>query len=199
MIKQLSLESLLSDFDKVAQLRADTEALKPRLEKEIVDALDSGDALDEKNAQALQTKRGQLDLCSAKLGQIAFRLEKLTADIQSEFHSRYSAFNHAVRELASQEKGKWSAGNLLKFPKENQALVEMHFAKLYTLTSLAVRLSGLEHSIQFPLTQQDFVTAARRLLDAEKELPTVLAGLAKGSITLAEACTLALELKNKLV
>lgn len=168
-----SLESLLQQFDKAEKLRADTEALKPRLENEINAALASGDVLDEKTALALQTKRGQLDLCPAKLEQIADRLEKLTAEIQAEFNPRYIAFSRAVQDLSRQQKEKWTDGILPKIPKIKKAMAERHIAELYALTDQAAQIEGLVSVIRYPLTQQDFIGAARNLLQAENDFEIV--------------------------
>ena len=96
-----SLESLLKQFDKTEQLRADTEALKPRLENEINAVLSSGDSLDEKTALALQTKRGQLELIPAKLGQIMGRLTELETSIEAEFQSRFTDFQKQISAVHS--------------------------------------------------------------------------------------------------
>ena len=174
-----TLESLLANFDKAQQLLSDTEALKPRLEKEIADALATGDALDEKTAQALQTKRGQLDLVPAKLAQINGRIETLTTDIQEEFSARFNAFNSDIQAVVRVAKQNMSGFLIPLLHEMQQDNGEEILAFIFPRTKLANQLGGLENAIRFRVAQQDFIAASRDILVAEKALATLNAGVAK--------------------
>lgn len=174
MSKQTSLESLLTAFDKTEALRADTEALKPRLENEINAALASGDVLDEKIATSLQTKRGQLELIPAKLGQISAKSEELLVAIPTEFHSRFKAFDSQLQVLQSATKKK-VVDVLSSLMIDPLVVEELTNRMIWTRTKLAVELSGLESAIRFQVGQQNIVGAARELLKSEKELALVKA------------------------
>lgn len=171
MKKPDSLESLLESFSKTEKLRDDTEALKIRLEAEINAKLASGDALDEKTAQALQTKRGQLDLVPAKLAQISARLTSLTAEIQTEFDQRSIAFSRAIQTAGNVAKDKLRA---VIIPMLNELQADngeeiVHF--IFPRTKLANQLDGLESPIRYQaVNMQNPVAAALLLLAAEKEL-----------------------------
>jgi len=174
MSKLLTLESLLSAFDKTEQLRADTEGLKPRLEKEINEALATGDVLDEKLAAGLQTKRGQLDLINPKLAQCSARADELVAAIQAEFQNRYVAFTRELRALQNATVKRV----LVLF---NQLGVEAVDAETIALqgvwgrTRMARLLDGLDSAVKFQVSQQNIVGAARELVRRELELATIKA------------------------
>jgi hypothetical protein len=174
MSKPNSLELLLADFSKTEKLRDDTEALKIRLESEVNVALDTGDVLDEKTALALQTKRGQIDLVPAKLAQISARMSSLTAEIQTEFEQRSSAFSLAILAAGNVAKDKLRAviiPMLHEFQADNGEEI-VHF--IFPRTKLANHLDGLESPIRYQaINMQNPVAAARLLLAAEKELAGV--------------------------
>jgi hypothetical protein len=166
-----NLESLLASFSKTEQLRDDTEALKIRLESEVNVALDTGDALDEKTAQALQTKRGQIDLIPAKLAQISARLTSLTVEIQTEFDQRSIVFSRAIQTAGNVAKDKLRAV-IIPMLHELQVVNGeeiVHF--IFPRTKLANQLDGLESPIHYQaVNMQNPVAAARLLLASEKEL-----------------------------
>lgn len=174
MSKINSLESLLADFSKTEQLRDDTEKLKIRLESEVNVALDTGDALDTGVAQALQTKRGQIDLIPNKLATISARMTSLTAEIQTEFDQRSIAFSLAILAANNVAKDKLRAviiPMLHELQAENGEEI-MHF--IFPRTKLANQLAGLESPVRYQaVTMRDPVAAARLLLAAEKELAGV--------------------------
>jgi hypothetical protein len=168
------LESLLTAFDKTEALRADTEALKPRLEREINSALGGGEALDEKLATSLQTKRAQLEMTPAKLGQISAKSEELLTAIQAEFNSRFKAFNSELQVLESATKKKVMEA-LSPLMVDALVVEELTNRMIWTRTKLAVELSGLESAINFQLTNQNIIGAVRELLKREKELALIKA------------------------
>jgi hypothetical protein len=174
MSKPNSLESLLADFSKTEKLRDDTEALKIRLESEVNVALDTGDVLDEKTAQALQTKRGQIDLVPAKLAQLSARLTSLTVEIQTEFDQQSIVFSRAVQTAGNVAKDKLRAviiPMLHELQADNGEEI-VHF--IFPRTKLANRLDGLESPIRYQaINMRNPVAAARLLLAAEKELAGV--------------------------
>jgi hypothetical protein len=167
--KLTSLESLLATFDKNEELRADTEALRPRLENEINAALASGDVLDEKIATSLQTKRGQLDLIPAKLGQISTKSEELQAAIQAEFQVLYNAFGSELRALQDAESKRIIAG-LTKLGLEQNYVEALVLQGISTRTNLSRNLAGLDSPISFQVAQKNIVQAARELLKSETGL-----------------------------
>ena len=174
MSKPNSLELLLADFSKTEKLRDDTEALKIRLESEVNLALDTGDVLDEKPAQALQTKRGQIDLVPAKLAQLSARLTSLTVEIQTEFDQQSIVFSRAVQTAGNVAKDKLRAviiPMLHEFQADNGEEI-VHF--IFPRTKLANQLDGLESPIRYQaINMRNPVAAARLLLAAEKELAGV--------------------------
>jgi hypothetical protein len=174
MSKINSLESLLADFSKTEKLRDDTEALKIRLESEVNLALDTGDVLDEKTAQALQTKRGQIDLVPAKLAQLSARLTSLTVEIQTEFDQQSIVFSRAVQTAGNVAKDKLRAviiPMLHELQADNGEEI-VHF--IFPRTKLANQLDGLESPIRYQaINMRNPVAAARLLLAAEKELAGV--------------------------
>ena len=174
-----TLESLLEAFSKTEKLRDDTEALKLRLEAEINTALASGDALDEKTAQALQTKRGQEDLVPAKLAQLSARLAGLTTEIQTEFDERSITFSRAIQAAGNVAQDKLRAviiPMLHELQADNGEEI-VHF--IFPRTKLANQLAGLESPIRYQAVNlQNPVAAARLLLVAEKELANVQSSLA---------------------
>ena len=173
--KSPTLEKLLTAFEKAEQLRADTEALKPRLEKEIADVLDSGDALDEKIAASLQTKRGQLELCGPKLAQIAARMESLKAESQAQFQIRYNAFGAELRAMQDAATKKVVAQfNELGIDREDAE--QLALRGVWVRTKLARQLGGLDSSINFHVSMGNIVLAARELLKSEIGLAQIKAG-----------------------
>jgi hypothetical protein len=175
MSKQNStLESLLAAFNKTEALRADTEALKPRLETEINGVLASGDVLDEKTALSLQTKRGQLDLIPAKLEQISTRRRELEAEIEIEFNKRYMSFRANIRLETDNVRRKVLATiqPLMFEPMAAATFADM----ICPRTKLAIEFDGLTSPIDFQITViQNTITASRELLKREKELAQIKA------------------------
>lgn len=171
MSKPNSLESLLAAFSKTEKLRDETEALKIRLEGEVNAALASGDVLENETAQALQTKRGQIDLVPGKLAQINARLESLAAEIQTEFDQRRNSFNSARAAAREVAKGKLRT-IILPLIQELQGVTgEEIVQNLYPFTKLAAQLDAFDNPISFQITvHQNYVAAARLLLAAEKDL-----------------------------
>jgi hypothetical protein len=172
--KQPLLESLLATYDQNETLRSDTKELRPRLENEINAALAGGDALDEKTAAGLQTKRAQLEMIPAKLGQICARSDKLLDAIQTEFYSRFKPFEAELQLL--QDKIKKRVLDVLSPLMIDPVVTEELFNRtIWTRTKPAVELSGLVSVIQFQVSQQNIVGAARELLKREKELALIKA------------------------
>ena len=172
--KQPLLESLLATFDQNEALRADTKELRPRLENEINAALAGGNALDEKAAAGLQTKRAQLEMIPAKLGQICARSDKLRDAIETEFYSRFKGFDSELqlRQEMIKKKVLDVLSPLMIDPVVTQ---ELFNRTIWTQTKPAVELSGLVSVIQFQVSQQNIVGAARELLKREKELALIKA------------------------
>lgn len=174
MSKPLTLESLLAAFDKTEQLRADTEALKPRLETEINAVLASGDALNESLAGSLAVKKSQLELVPAKLSQISRRADELTAAIQAEFQNRFRAFDSELQSLQAKTKKK-VLDVLGPLMIDSLVVQELFDRMIWTRTKPAAELSGLRSGIDFQLSQGNVVQAARELLQREKELAVIKA------------------------
>lgn len=172
--KQPLLESLLATYDQTEALRVDTKELKPRLENEINTALAGGDALDEKVAAGLQTKRAQLEMIPAKLSQICARSDKLLDAIETEFYRRLKPFESELQ--VRQEMIKKKVLDVLSPLMIDPVVTEELFNRtIWTQTKPAVELSGLVSVIQFQVSQKNIVGAARELLKREKELELIKA------------------------
>ena len=170
MSKPNSLESLLAAFSKTEKLRDETEALKIRLESEVNVALDTGDVLDEKTAQALQTKRGQIDLIPSKLASISTKSQELQAAIQTEFQVRYNAFSSELRALQDAE-SKRIIAELTKLGLEQNYVEELVLQGISARTNLSRNLAGLDSQISFQVVSlKNIVQAARELLKSETGL-----------------------------
>lgn len=169
-----SLEQLLASFDRAVQLRIETEALKPRLETEINDALASGDVLDENLAASLQIKRGQLELVPAKLNQLSAKSEELAIAIQPEFHCRLKLFTEELQTLRNAEaKRVLELFDQLGIDRlEAEAVAAQGVLRR---TKLNTELVSLESQIRFQVSQQDIVGAARELVRREQELAEIKA------------------------
>jgi len=170
--KKPSLEILIEAHHKNEALRTTTEALKPRIEGEINSALATGDVLSEQIAVSLQTKRAQLEMIPAKLGQITARAEDLLASIQAEFNSRFLTFESELQAL--QAKTKKKVLDVLSPLMLDQVFVQQLVDQMvWTRTKMAIELGGLETAVRFQLSQQNIVLAARELLRVEKELTLI--------------------------
>jgi len=163
---------LLDSFRKNEALRIDTEKLKPRLETEINTALATGEALDEKIAQSLQTKRAQLEMVSPKLSQIAARTEELLAAIQVEFNSRFQAFDSELQALEAATKKK-VLDVLGPLGIDQLFLEELTSRMIWNRTKMAGELAGLRDTIRFQVVNQNLVSASQELLKREKELAAI--------------------------
>lgn len=179
MSKTSSLEKLLAAFSKTEKLRDDTEALKNRLAREVNTALETGDALDEKIAQALQTKRGQIDLVPAKLAQLSARLTSLTAEIQAEFDQRSMVFNRGISDAGNAVKESLRAAIIPLLHELQVSTGEEIVEFLFLRTKLAHELAGLNAPIHHQAAFiQNPVEASRLLLVAEKQLANLASGKA---------------------
>jgi hypothetical protein len=174
MSKLQTLESLLAAFDHTEALRVDTESLKPKLEAEIGAALATGDVLDEKIATSLQTKRAQLEMIPAKLGQISIRSEKLQAAIQTEFYSRFKTFDSELQVLQAATKKK-VLDVLAPLMIDPLVVQELFDRMIWIRTKPAAELAGLRSGIDFQLTQQNIIGAARELLKRKGDLALIKA------------------------
>jgi hypothetical protein len=172
--KRSSLKSLLASFDSAEKLREETEALRPRLEKEIGEYLSSGEALDEKIAQGLQTKRCQLEMIPAKLDQIHLRQESLKVEINTELGLCYIEFEHQFSHM-----NKLVSGHLKAFLQpmmaDDFALDHYISAFLISNTKLNRRVVGILNCIRQPMMLGNPVAAARTLLAREGEAAEIVA------------------------
>jgi hypothetical protein len=172
--KRSSLTSLLAAFDRAEKLREETEVLKPRLDKEIAEYLASGEALDEKIAQGLQTKRCQLEMIPAKLDQIDERLKSLKDEINTELGLRFVEFEHQFSHMNKLVCDRLS--ELLRPIMADDFTLDRHISMwLVGNTKLNRKVVGLLSYIRHPMMLGNAVAGARALIAREGEAAKILA------------------------
>lgn len=169
---------MLAAFDRADKLRLETEELKPRLEKEIGAALASGEALDEKLAQSLLVKRGQLEMIPAKLDQIHERQKSLESEIDTELNLRFTEFEHQFAHTNRLIHARLDA--LLRPIMADDFAMDHHISTwLIGNTKLNRQIVGILNCIRQPMMLGNPVAAARTLVAREGEAAGILAAAEK--------------------
>jgi hypothetical protein len=172
-MKNLSkLKSLLADLEKNVSATADTEALRPRLEGEIATALAGGDALSEKVANSIATKRNQLELIPAKMEKLSAEAALLTEAIKSEFEScNRTVFD--LREKAVRTASQSMESALVDLLPSDQRIEPQILGVLAERSKLVALCNPAINHISFHTNLLRPVEAAQELIRREAELLAV--------------------------